>query len=500
MDPEITLLDDGFGYNTRFPETAEPWGSPVGAGSATTWTSALDASFANCIRYPGGTVANFWGAQQDKLFSKKASHNPSGWIDVNKVGFDIITNAVNADAQQVNSLADLKKAYNTGVSVLFVMNLVTPGKDFYASAEGWNRTINDHPGTSGQNDDWYKMLDARYEKSKQMLIKAQQQGITVKYIEIGNEVYLANATYYAEVFSAYGGRSAGENYAIAANYIANKLKNDPDLTNRNNFIFSVPGAAEKVDFTSSRILDWNSQMVPSLNTDLFDYITLHSYQEADLTIDNFTAANVKSNISTWLDNMNQTFTDKSTYSYILNTDKKWRVWWNELGITQKSAAVEKKWGAILAQVFAALWSLEKKGALYMQPNLNNTNVVDPNTGAIKGKGYAFIPLMQASRDNIKARKLKFPGSPTLGPGGRTVLQGYLFSNASGGNKKACIINLSDQPIAVDLSDAFPGMAQLAISGEKSADPNNAGDPDHVSYHTNPSNNVTLDAYSVNLVR
>src|SRR3954452_16345908 len=68
----VAIFSDGYGFNTRFPDTAEPW-----EFDSNFWTLAFGDTFGSCVRYPGGTVGNFWNGQTDKLLSKKTSADPN---------------------------------------------------------------------------------------------------------------------------------------------------------------------------------------------------------------------------------------------------------------------------------------------------------------------------------------------------------------------------------------------------------------------------------------
>ncbi len=495
IDAATNILDNGYGYNTRFPDTFEPWTS-----NDLFWTNALQSSFANCIRYPGGTVANFWAGGQTILFSRKATADPDGWIDPAKTGFDFINQYIIPGTQQKNSLADLSQAVSTtGASAVFVLNVVTPGKDFYASPQGWNRAVNDNPPSTTNfntplSDDWYKMLDNRYTRTKTMLVKAKQNNVPIRYIEIGNEVYLSNSTYYKEAFPT------GEDYAIAANYIVNKLKADPDLNFDSNVEFSVPGAAEKVAFTGTRMLNWNRQLLSRLNANLFDYITLHSYQEADMDLTEYaTATALYGNIATWHNNMNTTLAAKEASSLIMPAGSGWNVWWNELSPDQKGPAVAGKWGSILTQLYAALWSLEHKGVNYQHPNFDASDVVNRSTGELNQQGLALVPLMRATKGSVRARKLTFPGLPTMGNIGKTVVLGYCFTDAGGGSRRACIVNFSGGVETANLNNVFPSNSQLTVSGVRNG-VNESTLPIRMGDHTEPRNAVVLQPYSVNFIR
>ncbi len=493
MSAAKDILTDGYGFNTRFPEVYEPYTS-----NNFFWRNAVSATKASCIRYPGGTVGNFWSGAPTILFSKKSTADPNGWIDANKIFSSLIYDAITANNQKKNSLADVKQVVDaTNCSVFFVLNMITPGEDFYESPQGWNRTVNAHPPsttnyTTPQTDDWYKMLDNRYNRTKQILVHAKAQNIPIKYIELGNECYLALCSYYTDVFPR------GEDYAIAVNYFVNKLKNDAGLNLGPNVRYAVAGVAEQKSYTSPRINNWNSQMISKLNNSITD-VVLHSYQDADMNLTNYnSASDLYGNISKWNTDFNAALTNHGTQSLILANSSRFNVWWNELSPGQTSFPVMKKWGSVMTQLYAALWSLDNKGMNYMKPNLDASLVIDPSTGNLNQQGAAFEPFMLAIKNSDTARKLNFAGLANIGTTGKTIVQGYSFTN-NGSNKKSCIVNFSNQTINIDLSNVFPSNSQLTVSGVKN-NLNSNTVPTSIDVHTNPTTNVILQPYSVNFIR
>lgn len=482
-NPEVILLD-GFGYNTRFPDVFDPWNNNAGE----LWRQGLVNSAGNCIRYPGGTVANYWDAKTNRLFSKKNSANPDGWVDVARIGaFDMVKDVIVNNLQQENSLIDLKRAVDEGKTPVFVLNLLTPGKDFYESPQGWNRSVN---GTVGSAD-WYAMLDDRYNRSKQILIKANNQGIPVKFIELGNEYYIANCPYNEEAFPTGGA------YATAANYIANKIANDPDLNFLSNYRLSVPGAAEEMgNMESARIVNWNGQMVPNLNRNLISAISLHTYQNPATAPTTFTDVNIREYVSSWLSKMQETTNQKQTTQQIFNNN--WRSWWTEVSVGRpENNSNYSKWGHALVQVYSLIWTFEQGGQLTMFGNLNSTRVVDRNTGALRSTGWAFKPLMLASKSKLRACKMNLFEFET-----DRKLKGIVFhdDDANSSNRRVCIINLTNAPITVDLSNVFPVATNLILYGVKQTDLNSTANPTEIPNRSEPTANLTLDAYSVNFVR
>jgi hypothetical protein len=373
--------------------------------------------------------------------------------------------------------------------------MITPGEDFYASAQGWNRPVYSHPPsttnyTTPLTDDWYKMLDNRYARTKHILLHAKANNIPIKYIELGNECYLALSSYYTDAFPQ------GEDYAIAANYFLNKLKNDPDLNLGPNVKFAVPGVAERSSFSNPRINNWNSRMLSRLDPSIHNMV-LHSYEDANMSLTSFTSASdLYGNISKWIDNMNNALTIHGTQS-LLQSGSGWHMWWNELS-PQQAPGIKKKWGAVLTQIFAALWSIDHNGVNYMKPNLDADDIIDPATGSLNQQGCALLPLMQATNNCNKASHLHFPGLPKIGNTERTVVQGYYFTN-NDSDHKCCIVNFSDQAINVDLSAVFPHHSQLTISGHTD-DINSNKLPVNIGTHTSSTTYIVLQPYSVNFIK
>lgn len=496
------ILENGFGYNTRFPDTVEPWETGDGY-----WTAGLRDSFAGCFRYPGGTVGNFWNAGTNREFSDIATADPDGWVNADMINLDPVQGTVKSGTMQVNTLPDLAVAVKTtGAVPLFVLNFITPGRDFYASAQGWNRAINDHPGIAydaASPDDWYRMLDDRYRRTRQMLIEAHESGIPIERIELGNEYYLAATPYYSQAFPD------GVSYATAANYLAAKLRSDPELSFLpEHVLISVPGASEEVGYTSTRILNWNQEMVPNLDRNLIDFITLHSYEDADPGITAFDNNNVATNAAAWLANIGQALGNgsngKKTTQYILkgtaNDGITWKVWWNELSPKQASGAMKGHWGSVLLQVFAALWAVDNNAALFEHPNFDGTFVLNSKNGALKSIGRGMAQLMQAANRCSLASHLNFPGAPNLATSVRTILQGQYFENAGGSLRNCCIVNFSPDPFTLDMSAVFEAAPELIVSGEYNTDPDSGNTPIAIGAEVVPAGAVTLRPFSITVMR
>lgn len=351
----INIPINTFGYNTRFPGLSEPW------DLAKIYTPGFKSSNAGIVRYPGGTVANYWDFSTGKLLRRKNTANASGWVDLQYIEpsnsvYDIIA----ADTTKQNTVADLKNVVDqTGCSVAFVMNMITPGEDYYEASianggAGW-ANIDRSAGTTG----WYEMLDNRYTRFKGMLNRAKDLAIPVKYVEIGNEMYFGPG-YNIQAFPT-GSTNAGTKwfYATAANYMANKLKADfPGV------ITAAVGSCVDAPSTNIRALKWNEHVVPFLNTNV-DYVIMHSYVDA-AAVEPFTETSFQNSIINWTDKHDIVFNNNAAGQYVFNQG--WRTWVTEI---RANGAVADTWANSLLNVYSAIYMVGKgKASMFMQANLD----------------------------------------------------------------------------------------------------------------------------------
>lgn len=136
---------------------------------------------------------------------------------------------------------------------------------------------------------------------------------------------------------------------------------------------------------------------------------------------------------------------------------------------------------------------------FQHPNFDAVDVVNPSTGGLNIQGLALVPFMRATNGCTRARRLTFTGMATMGTTGKTVVQGYYFTDNSGTNKKSCIINFSDQVVTLNLNNVYPNNSQLTVSGQRSSI-SSSSLPIRIGDHVDPRNNVTLQPYSVNFIR
>jgi len=475
----VNIPVNTFGYNTRFPGLSEPW------DPSKIYTPGFKSSNAGIVRYPGGTVANYWDFNTGRLLRRKNTANSSGWVDLQYVEegnsvYDIIA----ADTTKQNTVADLKNVVDqTGCSVAFVMNMITPGEDYYEASPanggaGW-ANIDRSAGTAG----WYEMLDNRYSRFRGMLNRAKDLSIPIKYVEIGNEMYFGPG-YNIQAFPT-GSLSAGSKwwYATAANYIANKLKADfPGV------LTAAVGSC--ANSTSNRVQNWNEHVIPFLNANI-DYVIMHSYVDA-AAAEPFTETSFQNSIINWTDAHDIVFTNNSAGQYVFNQG--WRTWVTEI---RANGASTDTWGNSLLNVYSVIYMVGKgKASMFMQANLDA--VVKPDR-SLKPRALAMLPLFTAAQNATQLATLNFPGSPKLnGSTTRTAVDGILFKNTSG-DSRCIIINMTAAVQTIDLSSVYPVANTLIVSGRKNT-LNSTDDPEPLTDQNYNTTGVILQPFSVNIIR
>lgn len=502
LDAESTILLNACGYNPRNYMLTEPYSQPHDPNIQL----GLVSSKANIIRYPGGTFANYWDYANDRMFQKASTQAAGGWVDVNKVNSDPddvirkhIENGLGSpDGILVNSVNDLKYAAKGGTSgetlnVVFHMNMVTPGKDFYESPQGWNRTVNGNVGSA----DWYAMLDDRYERFKAMLLRAKSgtDPITVRFIELGNEYYF-NITYAEEAFPS------GAAHGTACNYIANKLKTDSQLNLPTNVRIAATATCQPGG--DARKTNWNTSLKSTLDRGKVGYVTLHSY-EAFVEPATYTESSFQNNLVDWYQTVNSKFENSGADANFIQAASPWKIWYTENNANWDGAfdgdpSGEKEWGQCLVEAYSVV-HLYSRGNAAMNLQFQFNNQVKPDAEIIGGRrlynrALALKPFMEATKDATSGARIDFGGSgmPKLPDNVKAVVQGYLFKTAAG-SPHCVLINLSATQKHINLAaNIFTSSGILNKVGYK----NDLAsiDPAIIVDTTTTRSDVTLPPYSV----
>lgn len=507
LDGANNILLNATGYNLKFPGRAEPWQIT----SPRNFKQGLLDSEANMIRYPGGGCSNYWNFHTDKLLSRYHSYDPDGWVNADRVSVQFVSDLIANDEQQVNSVADLQQAAaDSGSRVVFVMNMVTPGNTYYTQEKGWN---NPNPGSTNLNDDWYKMLNDRYERFKSMLLRAQSGAnpITVRFIELGNELYFGGSdpnSYYYEAFPT------AKEYGIAAKYIANKLVNDTDLNLVQNVRIAAVGC-HVVSSSDSRIQDWNTKLKNELDKpdgDPIGYVTLHTYEAFEEPA-SYTETNFQTKLVEWYQRVNSKYNSVSqggsNADIFVNSNR--GIWYTELSANWEGGLsgikdIEFTWGQNLADAYSAMHLFDRgKADMYLQYKFDGIVKTNTETGTGKqvyNRALALLPLMKAAKGANRGARINFAQTnvPKLPNSPKAVVQGYCFLNSSD-VAKCAFVNLSASNRRLNLNNIFTsGSSTLTLESwnHTLSDLGGTAEPTY-SVNTYNKSDITLKPFSVTYV-
>jgi hypothetical protein len=502
LDDQYNVLLNATGYNPRYMNINEPWHK-----TDPNYQLGLVDSKANMIRYPGGTFGNYFNFNTDQCFRKKASNDPDGWVDLAKVENDAINNYINNDNLVTNSIADLKYAAKGGtsgqsVNVVFQMNMVTPGYDYYKTIHPTWAAPN--PGSSNLSDTWYKMLDDRYARFKGMLLRAKTgtDPITVQFIELGNEYYFAHA-YCEEAFPN------GAAHGKACNYIANKLRNDPDLNLASNV--RIAATASCVPGNNSRTTNWNSSLITTLDRDVVPYVTMHEYQ-AFVEPATYSESSFQNKVVDWYKAISDDFVTSGADQYFLApaTGNPWKVWYTETNanwdgtVTDGTPVSQRTWAQSIVEAYSAAYLYDRGNAdMYLQFQFNNQvkdNADITNGLRLYNRALALIPFMKASENATSTARVSFVGTglPTLPNSPKGVVAGYCFFT-SGGTKKLFFVNLSSTNKTLNLgANIFTSGTNAIVESYNNTSISSTAVPAHTTT-TYTKTSVTLKPYSVSYI-
>ncbi|MBB3697206.1 choice-of-anchor D domain-containing protein [Flammeovirga yaeyamensis] len=436
-DEGVKILPDMAGYNNNTTNIFNPWSNDARRNTWVKTNSPL-------IRYPGGTVSTYWDHRKGRLFGMPEGNE----IDITNddlrpfVQRKHVINWVTTFTRGSNPMYDLKLLYdemNGGTNVMFVLNMVTPGADYYEKL--WGRSVNQSP----ESDDWWAMMDDRFANALAMLEQAEQNGIPVKYIEFGNEYFFgigpsgtgSNGGAAVEPYSAGSSSDSkmrgafpgdGVSYASAVNNWAAKLK-----ALYPNARLAATGSDNNSD-SPSRRNSWNEKVITQIDRDLVEAVSFHIYggvHEGSVTEDaHELGLALKSLKESWeFDSLRSKMPDDMEY------------WFTEFDLSSNNSAQgEKTWGLGLATIFQSNnWM--KNGNLGL---LAFHQFADGGSNnRLTGFGRAYAMYSWASRFCTKAQKLQFDGTTDLTTGIANV-QGWKFSNNPSNNDKYLIINFSGE--------------------------------------------------------
>lgn len=429
-----TMHPNFVGFNANTSNVAFPWGNADRR-------EALSKTRTTNFRYPGGTVSSYWDHEKGRLFSL----NHGDYIDLTQteprkyVQKKYVINWATYFYNAPNPMYNFKLAYdemNGEMDVVFVLNMVTPGYDFYE--ELWDRTVDQTPGSV----DWYEMMNDRYYRAQNMLDQAVNQGVPVKFVELGNEYYFgtslagtgANGGANVEPYSAGAFNDGivgafpweGKAYAIAVNDWTTRLKA------RYSGVKICALGSDANGAESTRRNDWNEKVLGDVDFNNTDAFSIHFYEginDGNLTSNE---NNLGIGLTAWIDH----WIEMKGWS---NFPAGVPLWITEFNAEDGIGT----WGNGLHAVFANLYWLEHENIELSQYHQFLEDVQD---GAnITGAGRALSLMALATAKHTSATRLNLSGNTSLsGSGGELQeVEAWAFTGAPGGKSKYLIVNFSE---------------------------------------------------------
>jgi hypothetical protein len=398
-----------FGYNTS-QSKGPALNDPVNV-------KMVKEDHAQIYRFPGGTLANYWDWRKGRLLTG---------IDLPDNVAKIPANTKNLPPDTLESLKQMTDS--TGTVPLFVLNILT------------------------------STLDDQLE----MLKTASSLGLPVKYIELGNEIYWGKHSDIYPTAADYAKTAAEWAHAIKAAFPEAKI--------------AIIGDSEDPDFKAGeRVTTWNAKIRPYVegNNDI-DAVTMHPYI--------FKASSYPEISDLSKENIQRTFAasflarNNITHALDHTIPPGKEVWLTEYNIIDDDHVVNSRWIHALFSASMTLSFLDEPRiamllfhsltgaftfAVYHHPayanifnNLYHKKMV-PYT--LTAAGVGVTQVFGAAEGMNEYKKIEFPDAvqTSVQMHGKTYTYpnfvGYTFGNGS--TRKSVILNLSDTPLKLDLSDA-----------------------------------------------
>ncbi|WKN43755.1 choice-of-anchor D domain-containing protein [Tunicatimonas pelagia] len=467
---------NSIGFNNNTTLTEEPWNNPDNILS-------LQASRAANLRFPGGTVSENWDYRNDTFFPAKGTPGDAdGWIDPDKmIGF--VKSIIQNGSGKKNSVENFARAQRANdLQPVYVMNMTTPGLDYYAEKFG---VPEESPTFEPLGDDWWRAFEDRLQRNLEALRRAEAAGMPVKFVELSNEVYFGAGQYQFKNFQGFRADNAGTGYPEACHYFATEIEKEFPQAK-----FAAV-AYFNTDNTSGRRKDfWNGYVLPRLDRNLIDALTMHAYIEST---PNQTATS-QAELNTMLGSVEEKISLAKTNSQLddIVGQQNWDIWWTEampnffrLGGGTNPEAYRWENALVLSYNISAF--LEVAGSKLIQ--IHQLKNFTTNDGGVKAAGRAMALASLASTGMTQRQALSFSGTANLSGTEVPELFGFSFSDSD--NKNFWITNASGESKTLDISSlGFSGKVLHQAVGTLGS----SNDPlETVSL---PGNTITLPPNSV----
>jgi hypothetical protein len=348
----------------------------------------------------------------------------------------------------------------------------------------------------------------------QMLEAAQAVGLPVKYVELGNEYYLSSIDGYTGV---YPDPSASTTYAsLATQWIAAIKKQFPQA-----MVAAV--GSNTTDTSGSREGSWNAGLFPALQGE--DAITIHTYIRKAVTSGTLDDAAAEYMLGT-------PFTNWSKLETVIGKiPSNIPIWFTEFNLGDENYPVWGTWAHGLVTATMSMLFLEDPRVVVMaKHDLVSDGVFAEIFSSTSGFGsgaggkYTLPPtpppttqwgrtaqnmtmaqIATAAGTATQTVSLTFPGAPTLSSGGTSYPALYGWSFQAGSTESAVVLNLSNQPLTIDVSglglsggayDQISGAPFTYVTGGLSGSPTNLTE----STGTLAGKTCVLPAFSISRIR
>lgn len=426
------IFPNAVGLNYAMPRNLNPLSDEL-------WQNLLLYIHPSIMRWPGGTDAMYWDAKNDIVFPKEAE-DPllQGWI--NPQHPEGIQKMVNNSTQHYNTIQSLYDGHTIWpFTVFFVLNLTSPGEDYYTVA--WGRTIHSHPGSLNMADDWWLMMFDRIARAKDMLARAFALGISIEYIELGNEYYNGGPTYYSEAFP-----DLGATYPIAANYWASELKVIyPDVK-----IGAVATQLRDGEPTSKRRTGWNNMVLSGIDNNVIDAMIVHCYPRS-LAYSFATKSLFWNNAARMASLALKSFNTTSELR-----DAGWKIWWSEFA-PRPNSIYDFVWGNVMMCIWLHIFYLKDPNVDFIMFHQFSRLLTD--NGELNGQGVTVGMFNNTVKGMNQMTKLIF-STPFINVSPLNILEGATFTD--GTITKAIVLNFNDKSYKIPFKKIFNSENLLTV--------------------------------------
>jgi hypothetical protein len=330
------------------------------------------------------------------------------------------------------------------------------------------------------------MLSDDLESQLEMLKTARELGMSVKYIELGNEFYFPTDNY-RSVFPEIEDYTAEVNRWIAA------IKTEFPQAK-----IAVMGVAKPGDYVTGRVYQWNKKVIQT-SLPQADAITIHTYPRNGLVSRDIVHEKYpyfqEEDIPYVLGEVFQNWGNVSQVISDFPDDRK--IWVTEYNLLEDINAEQgEKQQRIAGSWLHGIYALSMSLLFLEDPRIeiacnhmligssqfstilaNENSFIDPNNPNIKSVPLSFSAtgnslklFANATEGMNQAQKIKFTDNPSIvGKNQFTypTLSGWMFANNQQ-NKNALLLNLSAHEIETNISSLFSGEVDYeTISGSPS---------------------------------